>query len=61
MSAQLDTADISNLLFAARNGLRGLGGQDLVNVSLSIARVEAALQASQPKPVEQAADPKPEG
>ncbi len=55
---QVDTSDIGNLIFAARNGLRGLAGQDLVNVSLSIARVEAAIQASQPKPPEPAPEQK---
>lgn len=43
---KIDTSEITNLLFGARHGLRALAGQDLVNVSLSIARVEAVLAAS---------------
>jgi hypothetical protein len=40
---RLDMKDVRNLIVAARHGLRFLGGQDLVNVSLSVARCEALL------------------
>jgi hypothetical protein len=51
---RIDTADLSNLVIAARLGLQFLRGQDLVNVSLSIARTEQAL--TQAKPAEQPAE-----
>lgn len=51
---QVDIADVRNLLAAARHGLRFLGGQDLVNVSLSVARCELLLNpAPAPAPQEE--------
>lgn len=51
---RLDNRDVMNLIVAARHGLRFLGGQDLVNVSLSVARCEAALSpAPAPTPKEE--------
>lgn len=55
---RVETADVQNLLVGARAGLRFMGGQDLVNVSLSIARVEAAFAPPAPaKPAEPATPP----
>jgi hypothetical protein len=69
MTNNFDHRDIGNLVFAAYRALGGvdsqlgkplIAGQNLVNVSLSIARTEAVLQAAQPK-AEPAPEPKPEG
>lgn len=56
---ELNTADISNVIVAARHGLRFLSGRDLVNVSLSIANIEALLMPQQPAPAEQPAPDQP--
>jgi hypothetical protein len=57
---RVENTDLHNVLVAARLGLQALRGQDLVNVSLAMARIEAVLQAAQPKP-DPAPEPKPEG
>ena len=60
---QIQDHDLANLLVAARRGLAGLAGGDLVLVATSIANVEAvlaAMQAQQQKPAQNpapAADP----
>lgn len=42
--AQINPADIANVLFAAKHGLMHLGSHDRVNVSVSMANLEDALQ-----------------
>lgn len=52
---RVDTADIQRLVGAARLGLQHLGGDVLVNASLAVARVEAAL--AQPLEAEKKPEP----
>lgn len=55
---EINPTDIANVIVAARRGLGTLGGQDLVNVSTSIARLEAALaQISAPAAAPEATPP----
>ncbi len=42
--AAINPADIANVLFAAKHGLMHLGAHDRVNVSVSMANLEDALQ-----------------
>lgn len=54
---EVSTVDIQNVVVAARLALRQLSGADLVNVSTSIANIEAAFAPEkpaepQPKPPE---------
>jgi hypothetical protein len=46
----INPADLANLVVAARIALRQLAGADLVNVSNSIAAIEALLAQNQKKP-----------
>jgi hypothetical protein len=56
-TAQINPQDIANVLVAARRSLGGFQGVDLVNIAGSIANLEAALAALQPKPAEKPAAP----
>ena len=54
MTPVLNQVDVQNVIVAARMALRGMAGADLVNVSTSIANIEAAYQP--PKPLTEKAE-----